>query len=249
MLQVENIRKTYDGTLDALRGVSFTLQDGEFLSVIGASGSGKTTLFRILNGTERCDSGTVLYNGAHFENAKKKAKRAMQKEIGTIYQDFCLVENVSCLQNVLNACLPDMRTAETLLGLFGHERINAASEILDQVGLGDKLYESVKKLSGGQKQRVAIARALMRRPTILLADEPVASLDPVTGRQIIELLRRLQRERGLSVLMNSHNLELSKEYSDRLVGIHAGQVVFDGTPDALTQSALARIYGTGQEAL
>ncbi len=243
MLQVLHIQKEFPRSGQVLRDVSFTLGDGEFLSVIGPSGAGKTTLFRILNGTEVCGGGEILYKGTHFEAARGRDKRAVQRTIGTIYQDFCLVENTSSLQNVLNACLPEMSLGAALLGLFGRARMEKAAGILREVGLEDKLSEPVKRLSGGQKQRVAIARALMRDPAVLLADEPVASLDPVTGRQILELLRQIQRSRGVSILMNSHNLELSLEFSDHIIGISRGRVVFDGTPGAVTEDVLREIYG------
>ncbi len=243
MLQVLHIQKEFPRSGQVLRDVSFTLGDGEFLSVIGPSGAGKTTLFRILNGTEVCGGGKILYKGTHFEAARGRGKRAVQRTIGTIYQDFCLVENTSSLQNVLNACLPEMSLGAALLGLFGRARMEKAAGILREVGLEDKLSEPVKRLSGGQKQRVAIARALMRDPAVLLADEPVASLDPVTGRQILELLRQIQRSRGVSILMNSHNLELSLEFSDHIIGISRGRVVFDGTPGAVTEDVLREIYG------
>ena len=243
MLQVLHIQKEFPRSGQVLRDVSFTLGDGEFLSVIGPSGAGKTTLFRILNGTEVCGGGEILYKGTHFEAARGRDKRAVQRTIGTIYQDFCLVENTTSLQNVLNACLPEMSLGAALLGLFGRARMEKAAGILREVGLEDKLSEPVKRLSGGQKQRVAIARALMRDPAVLLADEPVASLDPVTGRQILELLRQIQRSRGVSILMNSHNLELSLEFSDHIIGISRGRVVFDGTPGAVTEDVLREIYG------
>ena len=243
MLQVLHIQKEFPRSGQVLRDVSFTLGDGEFLSVIGPSGAGKTTLFRILNGTEVCGGGEILYKSTHFEAARGRDKRAVQRTIGTIYQDFCLVENTSSLQNVLNACLPEMSLGAALLGLFGRARMEKAAGILREVGLEDKLSEPVKRLSGGQKQRVAIARALMRDPAVLLADEPVASLDPVTGRQILELLRQIQRSRGVSILMNSHNLELSLEFSDHIIGISRGRVVFDGTPGAVTEDVLREIYG------
>lgn len=243
MLQAIHIRKQFQRSSEVLRDVSFTLSDGEFLSVIGPSGAGKTTLFRILNGTELCSGGEVLYGGTHFEAARGREKRAVQQGIGTIYQDFCLVENLSAIQNVLNACLPDMSLAASLLGAFGRERSEQAAAILREVGLADKLEEPVKNLSGGQKQRVAIARALMRNPSILLADEPVASLDPVTGRQILCLLRDIQRQRGVSILMNSHNLDLSLEFSTHIVGMNWGRVVFDGAPGDVTEAVLRDIYG------
>ena len=248
LLEVQHIRKQFQNRTHALADVSFSVGQGEFVSVIGPSGAGKTTLFRILNGAIRCDGGAVLMNGVHFEAAAGRARRTIQKTIGTIYQDFALVENATCRQNVLNACLPDMTFLPAVLGLFGKERTAEADALLPRVGLADKVEEPVKNLSGGQKQRVAIARALMRHPAILLADEPVASLDPVTGRQILELLRDIQRDQGLTILMNSHNLELSREFSGRLIRLRQGLVVFDDGADTPSEDILATVYG-GQEQL
>ena len=241
-LEVKQVRKIFDNT-EALTDVTFTVGNREFVSVIGPSGAGKTTLFRIFNGAISADGGQIFMDGQNFLSGNRKKKHQLQKKIATIYQDFCLVEQSTCIQNVLNACLPDMSTISAALGLFGKARRAEAAELLDKVGLKDKLYEPVKNLSGGQKQRVAIARALMRKPDLLLADEPVASLDPATGRQIAALLKELQKTEGLTVLMNSHNLALSMEYSDKLVGLHNGAVVFEGTPERITKDTLEQIYG------
>ena len=242
-LQIQHIAKKFHNGTKALADVDFSVSQGEFVSVIGPSGAGKTTLFRILNGTLPCDGGEVCIDGQPFSRARGRAKRAVQKRIGTIYQDFALVEPVSCRQNVLNACLPDMALPAALLGLFSRAQIAEAERLLARVGLADKCDEPVWDLSGGQKQRVAIARALMRRPALLLADEPVASLDPVTGRQILALLQDIQRTDGVAILMNSHNLDQSRAVSSRLLGLHAGQIVLDCAPDAVTDADLARIYG------
>ena len=227
LLEAAHISKRFGSRPQVLTDVSFGVEPGEFVSVIGPSGAGKTTLFRILNGTLPCDGGEVCIDGQPFSRARGRAKRAVQKRIGTIYQDFALVEPVSCRQNVLNACLPDMALPAALLGLFSRAQI----------------AEAVCDLSGGQKQRVAIARALMRRPALLLADEPVASLDPVTGRQILALLQDIQRTEGVAILMNSHNLDQSRAVSTRLLGLHAGRIVLDSVPAAVTDADLARIYG------
>lgn len=242
MLQVLHIQKEFPRSGQVLRDVSFTLGDGEFLSVIGPSGAGKTTLFRILNGTEVCGGGKILYKGTHFEAARGRGKRAVQRTIGTIYQDFCLVENSTCLANVLTACLPDMGFFPAVFGIYGKKRRAEALKFLDRVGLLEKSEEPVKNLSGGQKQRAAIARALMRHPKILLADEPAASLDPVTGRQILTLLKEIQEKDGVTILMNSHNLEFSQEFSDRIIGLKDGNVVFDGTPSEMNEEILRNIY-------
>ncbi len=222
--------------------LSFDVNEGEFVSVIGLSGAGKTTLFRTLNGAIKPDNGKILIDDVNFAACRGKEKRKLQHRIGTIYQDFCLVEQSSCLQNVLNASLYDMNFISAAVGAFGKERRIKASVLLDRVGLADKINEPVKNLSGGQKQRVAIARALMQEPDLLLADEPVASLDPATGMQIIGLLKELQQNDGLTILMNSHNLTVSQEVSDRLIGLRDGRVVFDGEPQQLHEEIINKIY-------
>ena len=242
LLEVQHVRKEFQNRTLALTDASFSVSQGDFVSVIGPSGAGKTTLFRILNGSLRCDGGAILVNGVHFESADRRTRRAIQTTIGTIYQDFALVENATCRQNVLNACLPDLAFLPAVCGYFGTERVAEADALLDRVGLADKVHEPVKNLSGGQKQRVAIARALMRHPALLLADEPVASLDPVTGRQILELLRDILQDQKLTDLMNSHNLELSQEFSSRLIGLNQGTVVLDAPADTPAKEILAAVY-------
>ena len=218
LLEAAHISKRFGSRPQVLTDVSFGVEPGEFVSVIGPSGAGKTTLFRILNGTLPCDGGEVCIDGQPFSRARGRAKRAVQKRIGTIYQDFALVEPVSCRQNVLNACLPDMALPAALLGLFSRAQIAEAERLLARVGLADKC-------------------------ALLLADEPVASLDPVTGRQILALLQDIQRTEGVAILMNSHNLDQSRAVSTRLLGLHAGRIVLDSVPAAVTDADLARIYG------
>lgn len=243
-LQLQHVSKEFQHHTIALTDVSFSVSRGEFVSVIGPSGAGKTTLFRILNGMIDCSGGQILLDDKTFTSLRKKEKRNLQKSIATIYQDFCLVENSTCMENVLTASLPDMGFFPGVLGLYGKARKKEALHLLERVGLAEKAAELVKNLSGGQKQRVAIARALMRHPDILLADEPVASLDPVTGRQILELLRDIHETENVTILMNSHNLEFSKEFSDRLIGLRNGKVVFDGKVSELTKEMTETIYQT-----
>ena len=207
-LTLQDSGKQFPGGTVALKHVNLSVSQGEFVSVIGPSGAGKTTLFRIFNGMDALTSGALLFDGKRQDAMTKREQKQIRLFIGTIYQDFCLVENSTCLDNVLTACLPDMALFPAVFGLYGHERRQEALKLLDRVGLSEKAEEPVKALSGGQKQRVAIARALMRHPKLLLADEPAASLDPVTGHQILELLKEIQKTEGVTVLMNSHNLEL-----------------------------------------
>lgn len=229
MLQAIHIRKQFQRSGEVLRDVSFTLGDGEFLSVIGPSGAGKTTLFRILNGTELCSGGEVLYGGTHFEAARGREKRALQQGIGTIYQDFCLVENLSAIQNVLNACLPDMSLAASLLGAFGRERSEQAAAILREVGLADKLEEPVKNLSGGQKQRVAIAGIIAMETKCIVLDEPTAMLDPRGRTEVMETIQRLNREKGITIVLITHYMDEAVQ-AGRVVVMDEGNVLRDGTP-------------------
>ena len=241
-LTLQNSGKQFPGGTAALKNVNLSVSQGEFVSVIGPSGAGKTTLFRILNGMDALTYGALLFDGRCQDSMTKREQKQIRRLIGTIYQDFCLVENSTCLDNVLTACLPDMALFPAVFGLYEHERRKEALKLLDRVGLSEKAEEPVKSLSGGQKQRVAIARALMRHPKILLADEPAASLDPVTGHQILELLKEIQKTEGVTILMNSHNLELSLEFSDRIIGLKDGSVAFDGKPEQLDETMIHCIY-------
>lgn len=241
-LTLQDSGKQFPGGTVALKHVNLSVSQGEFVSVIGPSGAGKTTLFRIFNGMDALTSGALLFDGKRQDAMTKREQKQIRLFIGTIYQDFCLVENSTCLDNVLTACLPDMALFPAVFGLYGHERRQEALKLLDRVGLSEKAEEPVKALSGGQKQRVAIARALMRHPKILLADEPAASLDPVTGHQILELLKEIQETEGVTILMNSHNLELSLEFSDRIIGLKDGSVAFDGKPEQLDETMIHCIY-------
>ena len=226
-LQVIELSKVYPGGVQALAGVSFTLEKGEFLSVIGPSGSGKTTLFRILNGTEQAASGQVLYDKSqHFEQARGRKKRAMQKRIGTVYQDFCLVEQASCLDNVLNAALPDMGSLPGALGLFRPQQREEAAALLARVGLADKRTVRVNQLSGGQKQRVAIARVFLKAPPILILDEATSALDSVAEARIQGAFDRLAR--GRTTLIIAHRLSTIRS-ADRILVIQDGVIAEEGS--------------------
>lgn len=241
-LTLKDSGKQFPGGTVALKNVNLSVSQGTFVSVIGSSGAGKTTLFRVLNGMDVLTSGTLFFDGKDHSTMPRREQRQIRRSIGTIYQDFCLVENSTCLDNVLTACLPDMALLSAVFGLYGRERRKEALLLLERVGLSEKADEPVKALSGGQKQRVAIARALMRHPKLLLADEPAASLDPVTGRQILMTLKEIQKTEGVTVLMNSHNLEFSLEFSDRIIGLKNGSVIFDGPPEHLDETTIRQIY-------
>ena len=229
LLEAAHICKRFGARPPVLTDVTFGLEAGEFVSVIGPSGAGKTTLFRILNGTLPCDSGEVCIGGQPFSRARGRKKRVVQKRIGTIYQDFALVEPVTCRQNVLNACLPDMPLPAALLGLFSRAQTAEAERLLARVGLADKCGEPVCSLSGGQKQRVAIAGVIAMQPRIIVLDEPTAMLDPQGRAEVIGTITKLCRENGMTVVLITHHMDECVG-ADRLIVMSNGHIVADGTP-------------------
>lgn len=232
LLEVQHIRKAFPNGTRALNDVSFSVDAGEFVSVIGPSGAGKTTLFRILNGALLCDAGEILVSGVHFEAAGRRQRRAIQATIGTIYQDYALVENATCRQNVLNACLPDMAFLPAVCGLFGKARIAAADALLERVGLLDKVDEPVKSLSGGQKQRVAIVRALAMEPEVMLFDEPTSALDPEMVGEVLEVMRELAHE-GMTMVIVTHEMAFAREVASRVLFMEEGKLGEQGTPEVI----------------
>ena len=232
LLEAAHISKCFGSRPQVLADVSFGVEPGEFVSVIGPSGAGKTTLFRILNGTLPCDGGEVCIDGQPFSRARGRAKRAVQKRIGTIYQDFALVEPVSCRQNVLNACLPDMTLPAALLGLFSRAQITEAERLLARVGLADKCDEPVCSLSGGQKQRVAIARALAMDPKVMLLDEPTSALDPELVGEVLSVIRDLA-DGGMTMIMATHQMDFARALATDILFMEQGKIIEQGAPDVL----------------
>ncbi len=247
MLQIDGVSKIYKGGDKALEDVSFSVGQGEFISVIGKSGAGKTTLFRMLNGMLKPTTGSIIIDNQDFTKLKGRAKRNIQKRIGTIYQDFCLADTLTCLDNVLNGALADRNAFQALFGIFTKEQREYAAEQLEAVGLSEKMYSYAGKLSGGQKQRVAIARALMPKPAIILADEPVASLDPYSAEQITDILVQLNKQLNITVIMNSHSVELALKKSDRIIGIADGRLILDKKSSEVTNEDIRFVYGGAYE--
>lgn len=218
-----------------LKNINFSMEEGEYVAIMGPSGSGKTTLMNIVGCLDQATSGRLILDGQDISKCSDNQMSDIRlQKIGFVFQNFQLLARQSAMENV---CLP-----LTYAGVPKKERRERAAIALERVGLGDRMSFKPTQLSGGQKQRVAIARALMRHPAILLADEPVASLDPVTGRQILGLLKSIHETDGVTILMNSHNLEFSQEFSDRLIGLKDGKVVFDGKTADLTDSITTQIY-------
>ena len=238
MIVFDHVSKVYSNGTVGLDDVNLTIQDGEFVAIIGRSGAGKSTLLRAVNRMHRITAGTLTVNGTDVSTLSGKALRQFRRGIGMVFQSFNLVTRTSVIKNVLSACVPDMPFWRVLLGAFRKEDKLKALESLDKVGILDKAYMRADQLSGGQQQRVA------------LADEPVAALDPVTAKQVMQDFVRINQELGISILLNIHHVELALEYADRIIGIRAGKIVYDGPSDKVDQAVLDSIYGedTGTEA-
>lgn len=235
ILQLQNIEKSFDGT-PVLRGISLDAAAGEFITLLGSSGCGKTTTLRIIAGLECPDAGRVLLEGRDVTDTPPN-----KRDVNTVFQNYALFPHMTVAANIGYSLKLRRRPKE--------EIARAVAQALELVQLTGYENRMPGQLSGGQKQRVAIARALMRHPALLLADEPVASLDPVTGRQILELLRDIQQDRKLTILMNSHNLELSREFSNRLIGLNQGRVVFNGPADTPAPEILSAVYQSQEQSV
>ena len=243
MINFINVGKTYSNGFQALNQVNLTIDQGEFVAVIGLSGAGKSTLIRCINRMHDISSGKLIVNNVEVAALKGKEVRQFRKNIGMIFQSFNLVTRTTVLKNVLVSFVPRMPLWRKILGLFSKEEKKAALTSLDKVGILDKAYTRVDQLSGGQQQRVALARTLAQNPEIILADEPVASLDPVTAAQVMDDFKRINKEMNITVIMNIHHVELALEYADRIIGIRKGEVVFDGKSSEVNQNVLDHIYG------
>ena len=230
MLQIDSVSKLYKGGDKALDNISFSVEQGEFISVIGKSGAGKTTLFRLLNGMIKPTAGRIIINNQDFTKLKGRKKRDIQKTIGTIYQDFCLVDTITCLDNVLNGALADRNAFQALFGIFTKEQKEYARKQLEAVGLSEKMYSYAGKLSGGQKQRVAIVRALCMHPDILLFDEVTAALDPEMVREVLDVMLGLAKQ-GRTMLIVTHEMQFARAVAARIVFFDGGHIVEEGKPE------------------
>ncbi len=243
MLEVRKLTKVYDDGTVALKEVSFTVPDGEFLVIIGLSGSGKSTLLRCINRLIEPTSGQILWDGVDITAAGQEELRRIRRQIGMIFQQFNLVKRHTVLTNVLTGRLGYTSTWRSLLGLWSREDRARAMRNLELVGIADKAHNRADELSGGQQQRVGIARALMQEPKLLLADEPVASLDPATSHSVMKYIEWMNRERGLTVLCSLHFLSLARRYGTRIIALRAGELVFDGRPEEIDDRRFKEIYG------
>ena len=243
MIVFDHVSKVYPNGTVGLDDVDLTIQDGEFVAIIGRSGAGKSTLLRAVNRMHPITAGKLTVNGTDVSGLSGKSLRRFRRGIGMVFQSFNLVTRTTVIRNVLSACVPDMPFWRVLLGTFRKADNLKALECLEKVGILDKAYMRADQLSGGQQQRVALARTLAQDPGIILADEPVAALDPVTARQVMQDFVRVNREMGITILLNIHHVELALEYADRVIGIRAGKIVYDGPSSQVDQGVLDAIYG------
>lgn len=242
MLVFDNVSKVYPNGIKGLQNINLTINAGEFVAIIGLSGAGKSTLLRSINRLESITTGEIMVNNRSITNAGKKELRKIRREIGLISQQFNLVKRSTVQKNVLSGRLGYYGTLKSILGLFTKADYQRTIDALESVDLLDKLHTRSDELSGGQQQRVLIARALVQQAPIILADEPVASLDPITTQKIMMDLKRINEELNKTILINLHSIPLAKKFTTRIIALKAGEVVFDGRPESLTSERLERIY-------
>ncbi len=243
MIVFENVTKTYPNGFTALKNVKLTINDGDFVCIIGLSGAGKSTIIRTINKMHPITSGKLMVNGKDISAAKGKELRSIRKNIGMIFQSFNLVKRSSVYKNVLSGRVGYHSTFECIFGLYSKEEKMLALQSLDKLGILDKAFVRADQLSGGQMQRVALARALTQQPSLILADEPVASLDPITTLSVMDDFKRINQEEKITIVANMHHVDLALKYATRIIGIRAGEIVFDGKPEEVTEEALIKIYG------
>lgn len=243
MIQFKNVSKIYPNGTIGLKNINLTIESGEFVVIVGLSGAGKTTLLRSINRLHEITKGEILIDGQSITAANGRELRKIRRDIGMIFQNYNLVKRSSVLRNVLAGRVGHHSTLRTILGLFSKSDLDLAFGALERVNILEKSYVRADQLSGGQQQRVAIARALAQEAKIILADEPVASLDPITTRQVMNDLKRINQELGITMLVNLHMIDLAKSYATRIIGMRAGEIVFDGPTQAVNDQILAEIYG------
>ena len=243
MLAITDLVKVYPTGAKALRGVSLSVEEPRVVAIIGSSGAGKSTLIRCINRLVEPTSGKIVLDGIEVTSLSRRKLRLARRRMGMIFQEYNLVERLTVMENVLSGRLGYVGFWRTYRRRYPPEDVAGAFELLERVGIGGYHDTRADALSGGQRQRVGIARALMQRPDLLLVDEPTASLDPKTSRQIMRLLVELAHERGTPAMVNIHDVGLAQSFADRIIGLRDGLIVFDGSPDRLTPQVLTDIYG------
>lgn len=244
LLKVEKLGKSYNANTKVLNDVSFEVEAGEFVSIIGPSGAGKSTLLRCMNRMVEIDEGKVIFNGNDVGSLNKKELRKMRTNIGMIFQHYNLVPRLSVIENVLHGRFGYKTTIQGILGKFTEDEKEQAFYLLKKLGIEEHAYKRCDQLSGGQQQRVGIARALIQEPKIVLCDEPIASLDPNASQVIMDYLKSITMELNITCIVNLHQVEIARSYSDRIIGLSKGSVVFDGPSFRLSTDSTDLIYGT-----
>ena len=243
MLELKQLVKKYNTGDLAINGVDLKVEKGQVMALIGPSGAGKSTLIRCVNRLENPTSGEIWLNGENIVKIRSGKLRRARRNMGMIFQEYALVERLTVMENVLSGRLGYVGFWRSFLRKFPQSDINAAFGLLEKVGLDTMVNKRADELSGGQRQRVGIARALIQKPDILLVDEPTASLDPKTSRQIMRLITELCEENQLAAIINIHDVALAQMYAERIVGLREGSIVYDGPPDDLKPDVLTEIYG------
>ncbi|MGX7013075.1 phosphonate ABC transporter ATP-binding protein [Vagococcus silagei] len=244
MIKFENVSKIYPNGTKGLDNINLEIEQGEFVAIIGASGAGKSTLIRAINRLIDITEGSLTVNDIDVSSLKGKELRQFRRSVGMIFQSYNLVPRVSVIRNVMSALVPEMPFIRVLLGTFSQEEKMTALKSLERVGIADKAFIRTDQLSGGQQQRVSLARTLAQNPDVLLADEPVAALDPVTAERVMEDFKHINEELNKTVLINIHHVELALKYADRIIAVKKGRVIFDGPVAECTEEVLADIYST-----
>ncbi len=243
MIEFKQVSKIYPNGTVGLKDVNLTIHKGEFVVIVGLSGAGKSTLLRSINRLHEITTGEIMIDGKSITTAKGKELLRIRRDIGMIFQNFNLVKRSSVLRNVLSGRVGYHSTIRTLLGLFPKKDVALAMDALKRVNIAEKAYSRADELSGGQQQRVSIARALAQEAKMILADEPVASLDPFTTRQVMDDLKRINEDLGMTMIVNLHFVDLAREYATRIIGIRAGEIVYDGPVEEATDEVFSEIYG------
>ncbi|MFT4412351.1 phosphonate ABC transporter ATP-binding protein [Fredinandcohnia humi] len=243
MIEFKNVSLTYPNGHQGLKNINVKINPGEFIVVVGLSGAGKSTFIRSINQLVKPTDGELLIDGKNTLAYKERELKNLRKNIGMIFQNYNLVNRMSVLRNVLTGRLGHMGTLKSLLGLFSQEDKELAISNLQRVGIEEKAYVRADQLSGGQQQRVSIARALTQKPKYILADEPVASLDPPTSHVVMRDLKKINQELGITTIVNLHFIDMAMEYADRIIGMRAGEIVFDGPVSTVNEKTFEQIYG------
>ena len=242
LLSIKNVSKKYNNGTNALKNISFDVEKGEFISIIGPSGSGKSTLLRSMNKMIDISQGSILFEDKNIEGLKKTQIELVRREIGMIFQSYNLVERLTVIENVLHGRLGYKSVIAGILGIYSEEEKKEAFNFLEKVNMTKYAYRKCNELSGGQKQRVGIARAIMQKPKLLLCDEPIASLDPKTAENIMDYLKKIVSDLKITCIVNLHQVDIAKKYSDRIIALNKGEKIFDDKTERLTDDMIEFIY-------